>query len=401
MGENTRPRVGVYTICKNESKFARRWLESMYCGGAGADAAFVLDTGSQDGTMKLLRRTARELGIPRGWLRLRRKVYRPFRFDTARNDNLAMTEDTDLDALVSVDMDETLIPEFWDDLRKAVTAHPDFERIYYLYAWNHDEEGKPKRLFWYNKVHPPRGCRWVHPVHEALIVEDSARAGAYYLSEDRIYLHHWPDNEKSRGSYLGLLELRAREEPDDIDGLFYLMREHLFRDAGSLRALEVAVGAYVRILEGHRDEYECLPFFALGIGDILRAHGLHADAEHFYRRAVSLGSDIRETYLKYAKMAAYQGRHELVFSLLREMEERAGEKYPTWYERDYNWTWLPEQIRAVALCWAGRYDEALEVFERAEEKYMLTPTDRREAESEGFFDDYKWLTDYLAKGAGG
>ena len=44
-------KVCVYAICKNEEKFVKRWYESM----KEADAIYVLDTGSTDNTVKLLR----------------------------------------------------------------------------------------------------------------------------------------------------------------------------------------------------------------------------------------------------------------------------------------------------------------------------------------------------------
>lgn len=43
-------KVYVYTICKNEITFVRRWMESM----SEADGVFVLDTGSTDGTPRAL-----------------------------------------------------------------------------------------------------------------------------------------------------------------------------------------------------------------------------------------------------------------------------------------------------------------------------------------------------------
>ena len=43
--------VCVYAICKNEAKFARRWMDSM----SEADHIVVLDTGSTDGTAERLR----------------------------------------------------------------------------------------------------------------------------------------------------------------------------------------------------------------------------------------------------------------------------------------------------------------------------------------------------------
>ena len=50
-------RVCVYAICKNEAKFARRWMASM----SEADDIVVLDTGSTDGTPELLRSALRAI----------------------------------------------------------------------------------------------------------------------------------------------------------------------------------------------------------------------------------------------------------------------------------------------------------------------------------------------------
>ena len=50
-------KVYVYAICKNESKFALRWMKSM----SEADGVYVLDTGSEDNTVELLRGEGVEL----------------------------------------------------------------------------------------------------------------------------------------------------------------------------------------------------------------------------------------------------------------------------------------------------------------------------------------------------
>lgn len=395
------PHIGVYTICKNESKFVRQWVESMYCGGNGAYRAYILDTGSTDNTVELFHTVMEELGVPSEWLKIETKTYERFRFDTARNDNLNMIEeDADkLDALVSVDLDETMIADFWTDLRNVVREHPDFERVYYLYAWNHDDDGNPKRVFWYDKVHPVRGCRWKHPVHEELVIDKTGKSGTYRLDENKIYLHHWMDMTKPRSSYLSLLELRAEEEPDDICGLFYLVREYQFRDIGDLMALSVANNVYTRMISGEldaKDDYECLPFFTLAIADIYKAHGLKEEAEFFYKKALRIAGHLRQPYISYAQMAAYNGQHELALALMDEMEAKVPEKYSTWYECDYNWTWKPMQIRAVAHCWAGEYTEAWQIFENTESIFIRTPVDETEAEANGFYADWQWLKDYLA-----
>ena len=70
-------KVCVYAICKNEEKFVKRWYESI----KDADYICVLDTGSTDNTVKLLK----ELGV-----KVEVKDINPWRFDVARNESLKL-----------------------------------------------------------------------------------------------------------------------------------------------------------------------------------------------------------------------------------------------------------------------------------------------------------------------
>lgn len=45
-------KIAVYTICKNESDYVDKFMESMI----EADAVYVLDTGSTDDTVEKLRK---------------------------------------------------------------------------------------------------------------------------------------------------------------------------------------------------------------------------------------------------------------------------------------------------------------------------------------------------------
>ena len=45
-------KICVYAICKNESKFIKRWYESI----KGADYICVLDTGSEDDSLEILKK---------------------------------------------------------------------------------------------------------------------------------------------------------------------------------------------------------------------------------------------------------------------------------------------------------------------------------------------------------
>lgn len=65
-------KVCVYAICKNEEKFADRWMDSM----GEADLVVVLDTGSEDGTAERLRARGAQVTV---------EQILPWRFDAARN----------------------------------------------------------------------------------------------------------------------------------------------------------------------------------------------------------------------------------------------------------------------------------------------------------------------------
>lgn len=68
-------KICVYAICKDEAQFVSRWVDSM----SEADEIYVLDTGSTDQTVALLK----ERGVI-----VEQKVITPWRFDVARNESL-------------------------------------------------------------------------------------------------------------------------------------------------------------------------------------------------------------------------------------------------------------------------------------------------------------------------
>ena len=203
-------KVAVYAICKNEEKFVNRWVDSM----EEADEIYVLDTGSTDDTVKLLR----DRGV-----NVKVQEINPWRFDDARNLSLDMVP-KDTDICVCTDLDEVLergwrekLEELWQD---------DTTRLRYNYNWSFDEYGKPAVNFYIEKMHLRKNYRWKHPVHEVLtyIGDDNEK----FITTDDIIVNHYPDDTKSRGSYLPLLELSVEEEPNDDRNMHYLGREYMF-----------------------------------------------------------------------------------------------------------------------------------------------------------------------------
>ena len=54
-------KIVVYAICQNEAKFVKRWMDSM----KEADEVVVLDTGSNDATVSLLRSYGAKVTTPK------------------------------------------------------------------------------------------------------------------------------------------------------------------------------------------------------------------------------------------------------------------------------------------------------------------------------------------------
>ena len=85
-------KIAVYTICKNEVDYVDKFMDSM----VEADAVFVLDTGSTDGTVEKLRKRGATVF---------EKIIKPWDFSKARNAILKLVP-KEFNILVSVDLDE-------------------------------------------------------------------------------------------------------------------------------------------------------------------------------------------------------------------------------------------------------------------------------------------------------
>lgn len=202
-------KVAVYAICKNESKFVDRWMDSM----AEADEIVVLDTGSSDDTVQRLR--------ARG-AKVYQKVFKPWRFDVARNHALSLVSE-DVDICCSIDLDEVFEPGWRDVLENAWDKGMD--QLQYRYTWNFDAQGNELTVFFADKIHARKGFHWHYPVHE-IILPDAGRCRVGQCEALRLY--HHADETKSRGQYLPLLKLSAKENPLNDRTAFYLGREYYF-----------------------------------------------------------------------------------------------------------------------------------------------------------------------------
>ena len=345
-------KVVVYAICKNEAKFAERWMASM----AEADQIVVLDTGSADGTAEKLRALGASVTV---------ETIAPWRFDTARNRSLDLVAE-DADICVCTDLDEVFHPGWREALERS--WRPGTGRASYRYTWSFNPDGSEGVVFWADKIHTRRGWRWTHPVHEVLRWVGPGRPGPQVQTQG-VQLDHHPDPEKSRGQYLPLLELSVAEAPEDDRNVHYLGREYLFYgrwdDCIATLKRHLAMPGAV-----WRDER------AASMRYIARAYhekGEDAAARDWDLRAIVEAPHLREGYMDLAWLLYGQENWAGVLyftGCALEIRERPR----TYICSAEAWGPLPHDLRAMAFYRTGQVAQALRETERALE---LSPGDRR------------------------
>ncbi len=342
-------KIYVYAIARDEEKFVRRWMASM----AEADGVYVLDTGSRDGTAEAMTALGAHVTV---------KPVEPWRFDTARNISMGLVPE-DGDILVCTDLDEVLLPG-WRAALEAAWA-PGCTTARYEYVWSFRPGGGDGVKFWYEKAHRPGVCRWVRPVHEVLEYD----VPKVYCTVPGMRLEHHPDPAKSRGAYLGLLELSVAEAPEDERSRCYLGREYMFRGM-----FDKAVDTLTAYLAMPTATWGPERAAAMGyIARCLRAMGDGQGAELWLLRAAFEAPEQREPLVELAGLMYEQERWAEC--------ERYCRRALDITSRDLSYTTSPEawgerpwDLLSLA-CWhQGRWDQAAACARRALE---LAPGDRR------------------------
>ena len=342
-------KICVYAITKNESKFVDTWYESM----KEADCIVVLDTGSTDDTVDKLRSHGVTVKV---------QEIIPWRFDVARNVAMDMVPD-DCNILVSTDLDELLEPG-WADILRERWIDGVHERAEYKYTWSHLEDGSDGRVFRYNKFHT-RKWRWRAPVHE-LLYNTETGSNYYQHSEnldlfDLVHLHHYPDQTKSRGSYLPLLELRAKEDPSDHYGLIYLAHEYYYR-----AHYQKSIDTIQYILDNHSDKCDSVEIAScyLFMGDSYKELKEYPEARMAYTNAISTCDNYIEPYLDLGKLYIECNEYEAAEGIIKEGLKKSYRHY-TWLERDTSWSYEPWDLLCLATYYGGKKRDSIAYASKA------------------------------------
>ena len=327
-------KICVYAITKNEEKFVKRWYESI----KEADKIIVLDTGSTDNTVSLLE----ELGVE-----VHTKTFEPWRFDDARNASLSLVP-KEYDICVCLDLDEVFEKGWKEKLLKA--WDDETTRLRYSYNWSFDEYGNPATSFLINKIHKNGYYKWTHPVHEVLTPLKPEKEKIC----KEIVVNHYPDKTKSRGSYLPLLELSVKEDPEDDRNMHYLGREYMYY--GKWDESIATLKKHLSLKKATWKDERCASMRF--IARCYRAKDMVQEAKEWYFKAIEEAPYLRESYIELAYLFYEENDYLDAYINLRKALE-IKKKSESYINEEFAWNSFVYDLISICAYNLGYYEEAL------------------------------------------
>lgn len=338
-------KIAVYAIAKNEAQFVRRFCDS----AKDADLILIADTGSTDNTVGeaiACGAVVHEIAI------------KPWRFDKARDVALALLP-TDIDVCISLDLDEVL-EDGWRAEIEAIWK-PNTTRMRYKFDWSNNI------IFYSDKIHSRNGYFWKHPCHETLTAE--ARTVESWVSTDKLLVTHKPDETKSRGQYMELLDLSVKEDPHCERNAFYHARELTFTYQWD-RAI-IALKHYLDMPKASWD-YERSYAMRL-LGKSYEAIGNHTEAYSWYLKACAEAPNTREGWLDLANYSYRMERWQECYFMAKRCLSITDRQFV--YTSDpKSWTELPYDLASIGAWHLGLLDEAVILTKEA---LCYNPNDKR------------------------
>lgn len=357
-------KIAVVSICKNEEAHVERWYNS----AKAADVVYLLDTGSSDGTVAL----ARSLGVT-----VEEESISPWHFANARNVLLDKLPD-DIDWIINLDVDEVL-GEGWREALERVPNDGSVNRPRYEYCWSwesfvHDSDGKvdyketikhgkPGLVYSGDKITRRFTHRWKGACHEVNITEPGNQELQAFCEGLKIY--HFPDNTKSRGSYLPLLEMDVEEDPTNARNTFYLGREYMYYGMAEKSVAMLKHHLSLETAWWKPERAFACRYIARQVQEPEKLKWLY---ESVYEYPTG-----RECWLELAQYFYHHHRWADCYWASGKCLENThrGDLYLT--EADA-WGWRPHDLRAISAFYLGHREEALEHGKMA---LVHSPDDKR------------------------
>lgn len=341
-------KICVYAIAYNEEKFVNRWINSI----KDADGVYILDTGSTDKTAQLLRE---------GGAIVKSKKVTPWRFDTARNLSLELIP-KDYDICICLDLDEVLMPGWRETLEK--TWDENTTRLRYTYNWKLENE-KPIISFYTDKIHKRDGYKWKYPVHEVLTSDKKE----VFKTADDLIINHYPDDKKSRSSYLPLLELAVKEDPENDRNMHYLGREYMYYQRWN-EAIDTLI-KHLNLKTATWKDERCasMRFISRCYCNLKR----YDEAEMWLLKAINEAPYLRDPYVEMMYLKNNQKKYDEVIKYGEEaLKIKKNEK--TYINEVFSYNETIYDLLSLAYYYSGNIDKALENIDIA---LSINSTDER------------------------
>lgn len=344
-------KICVYAICKNESQFVERWMNSV----KEADEVCVLDTGSTDDTVQKLQNLGAKVTV---------EVFNPWRFDKARNRSLELVPN-DCDICVCTDLDEIIEPGWRNKLENIWDLETNC--LSYNYNWSFDIYGKPAVNFYIEKIHDRHSYLWYHPVHEVLkYIKESPEIKKV---TDEITVNHYPDNSKPRSQYLPLLELSVEEDPEDDRNMHYLGREYMFNQ----KWLD-AISTFHRHLKLPKAVWKPERCASMRfMGRCYNELGYKEEAIMWLERSIMEYPQGREGYVELALLEYFNENYNRAYYLLKEAL-KIKERSKIYINENFCWDSTIYDVLSICAFNVQKYKEAYEYIKKA---VKLAPDDKR------------------------
>lgn len=340
--KNKKLKIIVYAICKNEEKHIKRWYESM----KEADEIYVLDTGSTDNSVELLKSFNINTKV---------KKYKNFKFDVARNESLKMVPE-DADICVCTDLDEVFTKGWRYELEKI--WKPDVDRVRYNLNFTFNQKGEAIMSYFISKIHTRNNYKWTHNVHEVL--EFTLDRKENLITSDKIEINHYPDRTKDRSYYLDLLKREVNENPLDDRNLHYLGREYMY-NALYNEAIDTLIKHVKLDSCTYTEEKSCsMRYISRCYKELKRFD----EAEMWLKKSVKLTPQVREPYVELGSL--YYEQKDYIKSIdYLEKANNIKEKTLSYINEQYAWDETINDILSLDYFYIGNLTKSLENVKKA------------------------------------
>ena len=284
-------KLAVYTISKNEAHNVEGFMKA-----AEGCPVYVLDTGSTDNTVELLKEHGAHVV---------QKIIDPWRFDTARNEALALVSD-DVDVCVSVDMDERLDTGWQDKLQAEWSGNVG--SYFYIAEWADEACTIPSVQSPRTRLHSRHDYEWHRQIHEVIRPLEGVEQK---WCDTSIVVKHYQDG-KQRNYSPALREL-LEENPNDADAWLQLAGE--CHQVGELNEALDAYKQYLKVIED--DEQILLRYRRahvwISIAQCLHKLGKTDEVVRAFLSAIAAEPNCREAWTHFSHIALQMGNAPLAY----------------------------------------------------------------------------------------